>query len=174
MSASITGIGRGLFRLVFRGGSPERIRYSDHLLIGGILGALLTTVLSQLWFFESSLLETGLALLTIFPGIYLGAALAGRRLTRSRLRVGVQSGWLLQCAVQLLLVVLSPLARLSPDLRHGATVAAAIILFLGTMNVIRFWRGRSWSAAAMTAAVFFACLIAFYTTLSALLAILFA
>lgn len=173
MPQTVATISTSLIRLVFRGGSPERIRYSDRLLIVGLLGTVLATVASEHWFFEHSLLQTGLLLFTLFTGVYLGAALLSRRVARTRLRVALQSVWLLLFAVATLLVCLTPLVRFLPDARTGIVAAAGVVVLMGMANVIQYARGTTRLRAVLTALAFVSLLGAYYTILSTLLEILF-
>jgi len=173
VSPSVAGIGGGLFRLVFRGGSPERIPYSDRLLISALLATLVLGIVAQRWFFGNSVIGTGLAVFTLFSGVYLGAALLSRRAPRMRLRLGLQSLWLLSAAVQLLLIAAIGLLAVIPHARSGIGIAAGVLLLLGTINVVRYALGSSrWRVAAMCLA-FAAVLGAFYSILSTLLETLY-
>jgi len=173
MPETITSIGTSLLRIVFRGGSPERIRYSDRLLLGALCGSLTAFIVVERAFFASSLLETGLGLFTLLCGVYLGSALLSRRVARMRLRIALQSLWLLLLSVLIVLIVLIPLVRLQPELRIGVGIAAGAVLLLGLTSVVHYVRRGSRGQAAMTSLAFAAVLGTFHATLSALLQVLF-
>jgi drug/metabolite transporter (DMT)-like permease len=173
MPETVASIGKSLLRIVFRGGSPERIRYSGNLLIGALLGTVAAAIAVQIGFFQSSAAETGLGLFTLLSGVYLGSALLSRRISRVRLRVAVQSLWLLLLAILLALLVLIPLVRLVPELRPGLAVAAAIVLLLGLTAVVHYLRRGRRRHAAMLSIAFVTVLGAFYEILHVLLEILF-
>lgn len=173
MLESVASVGKSLLRIVFRGGSPERIRYSDRLLAGGMVGTFLAALVTQLAFFQTSLVEAGLGLFTLFSGVYLGSALLSRRVTRIRLRIGLQSLWLVLLAVLLVLIALVPLVPFLPVLQTVATAGGAILLLMGMTSVIHYVRRGSRRRAAMVAIAFITVLGVFYSTLSALLDILF-
>ncbi|MGE0625543.1 MAG: hypothetical protein AB7I04_20725 [Pseudomonadales bacterium] len=173
ISPSLPSIGRSLLRLVFRGGSPERIRYSDRLLLVALLGTLLTTIVSQRWFFQSSLIGTGLTLFTLYAGAYLGAAIIGRRIPRMRVRSGMQAFWLLLLGIQLLLILLIPIVQMLPQARTGVAVVAGMALIAGTTSIVHYLQRGGRLRAAVTSVAFFAVLGAFHAILSNLLEVLF-
>lgn len=162
-------IGRSLYRLVFRRGSPQRIQYSPHLTIGALLALVLLAVAVRRWVFGGDVLAVVLYLFTVLAGLYLGAALASRRIARSRSRVALQAALLVLGAAHLLVLLAAPLSGLVPV--RWVALAAALAALAGLGSCTRFALGTTGSKAYAWTLLFLFAAAGFYATMEALLAI---
>jgi hypothetical protein len=170
---SAQSIGRALYRIVFRGGTPQRIQFSTPLLLTAIGLTLICTVVSGRYFFSLGAVEIGLVLFTLLSGLYIGAALLTRSVPRAKLRASLLTVLLLLALAGLVLVLLIPLRGLEPTF---ATISGLIVLtggISGTTNAMQYARGGSRANAALITIAFAATLGAFYTTLRWLLETVF-
>ena len=94
----VQSIGHALYRIVFRGGSPQRLRYSDRLLVVALLLFVALAIASQRYLFGNGLVPTGLFLFVALTGLYLATALLTRRVPRARLRITLLAVVLLMAA----------------------------------------------------------------------------
>lgn len=170
---SAASISRALYRIAFRGGTPQRIQYSGGLLLSAMVSFLLIGVIVLRYLFELSFVEVGLALFTVLTGVYLAAAFLTRKVARARLRMSLQSVFLLLAASQWLLLLFIPLRSLTPWLPIVAGLAVLIILLMGTINVLHFAQGGPRSNAVFLSLSFAAALGAFYSILRSLLETVF-
>jgi hypothetical protein len=170
---SAQSIGRALYRIVFRGGTPQRIQFSTPLLLTALGTAVVAAIVSGKLFFELSAIEIGLVLFTVLSGLYIGAALLTRSVPRSRLRAVLLTILLLLATAGVLLMVLIPLQPLDPMIRISAGLLVLAAVLSGTTNALQFARGGSRTNAAMLTLAFAAVLIAFYSMLQWLLETVF-
>lgn len=176
---STASIGRALYRMVFRGGTPQRIQYSGKLMVTAILVFLVTAIITQRYFFERSFVEVGLALFTVLSGVYLAAALLTRKVVRAKLRASLLSLFLLLAASQIFLLLLLPLKALTSTLPalSSLPLATGLIvlagLLAGATNVLHFAQGGPRSNAVLLTFSFAAALGAFYSILRSLLEAVF-
>ncbi|MEM8768199.1 MAG: hypothetical protein AAGE43_12185 [Pseudomonadota bacterium] len=173
MAQAPLSIGRALYRMTFRGGTPQRITFDARLMA---MAAIATPVLGALclrMFFGLSYLEVGLALFTVLSGVYIAAALLTRKVPRPRLRQCLQALLLLLATSLLLLLLMTPLAL---QLEHARLILAVIVLGLltsGAVNVLHFAQGGPRSNAVLLTVAFVAGLGAFYALLRGLLEAVF-
>ncbi|TNF87080.1 MAG: hypothetical protein EP301_07445 [Gammaproteobacteria bacterium] len=170
---SAQSIGRALYRIVFRGGTPQRIQYSTQLLLTGIGLTLVCTVVSGRYFFSLSAVEIGLVLFTLLSGLYIGAALLTRSVPRAKLRASLLTVLLLLALAGLVLVLLIPLRGLEPMFVPIAGLIVLTGVISGTTNTMQYARGGSRASAALTTIAFAATLGALYATLRWLLETVF-
>jgi hypothetical protein len=170
---SAQSIGRALYRIVFRGGTPQRIQFSAPLLLTAFSTAVVAAILSGRLLFELSAIEIGLALFTVLSGLYIGAALLTRSVPRSRLRAALLTILLLLATAGVLLMVLIPLQPLDPMIRLSAGLFVLAAVLSGTTNALQFARGGSRTNAALLTLAFAAVLVAFYSVLRWLLETVF-
>lgn len=170
---SAVSISRALFRIAFRGGTPQRIQYNDRLLLIGLIGFVLASIIVLRYLFNLAFIEIGLALFTFLSGLYLAVALLTRKVTRSRLRISLQSLFLLLGAVQCVLMLFIPLGAFIPWLPVAAGISATIIVLMGSTNILQFAQGGQRGSAALLTLAFAAALGAFYSILRGLLETVF-
>lgn len=176
---SLKSIVRALYRMVFRGGTPQRVQYSGRLMLTAMAVFLATAILALRFVFTLSFVEIGLALFTLMSGIYLAAAWLTRKVGRAKLRSCLQSLFLLLAASQVVLLLLLPLSMLTsetPGFANLPLVAGLIVLgglLMGTSNILHFAQGGPRSNAVLLTLCFSAALGAFYSILRALLEAVF-
>ena len=170
---SAQSISRALYRIVFRGGTPQRIQFSAPLLMMAIGVAITTVIIAGRWLFALSYVEIGLILFTLLTGIYIGAALLTRSVPRARLRPTLLTVLLLLASAGLVLTLLIPVrpADSMLPLTAGLIVLAGVLS--GTTNALHFARGGSRLNAALLTLAFATLLSAFYSTLRWLLETVF-
>ncbi|MGD8832757.1 MAG: hypothetical protein PVF57_19275 [Pseudomonadales bacterium] len=172
MLQPITSIGRSLYRIVFRAGSPQRIQYSDRLLLTAVFVLPAAAIGALVLFFEASVLEIGLVLFTLLAGTYIGAALLTRRASRARLRTSLLSFLLILDAAGVLLIAFAPATHI-PGARIVVAVAVAGATLLGTSNIVQFTLASGRLAAVLVTLAFAVALGAFFTVLRPLLMTVF-
>jgi hypothetical protein len=162
---SAQSIGRALYRIVFRGGTPQRIQFSTPLLLSTI-GILLIGAV-----------EIGLALFTLLSGLYIGAALLTRSVPRARLRASLLTVLLLLALAGLVFTLLIPLLIPPLGLDGRVVLITSLLVFVGVTsgatNAVHYARGGSRANAALITVAFAALLGAFYATLRWLLETVF-
>ena len=170
---SATNVAHSIYRIVFRGGSPQRVQYSDGRLIGVLCAFVGLTVASQFLFFRASTVETGLVLFTLLTGTYIGSALLTRKVSRQRLRQVLLTVFLILACAQALLLLATPLTHLDP--RASLTFAAVVTLaaLTGVANSLQFGLGSSRVTAWQYTLLFTFALGAFYGTMYFLLRTVF-
>lgn len=166
---SFASIGRALYRIVFRRGSPQRIHYSQRLTLWSLLALVVLAAVSQRYVFGNDAVGIILYLFTWFSGMYLAVAFASRRVPRGRLRQGLQSAVLILAAAHLVLLLAAPVARAMDFLPYllGALVGAGALM--GLANCVHFALGGSRARAVGHTLIFAFALTAFYATMHALL-----
>ena len=102
---SLTSIGRSIYRIVFLGGSPQRIQYSNRRMAVSILLFIALAAATQRYLFFNDFIAIGLFLFTCLTGIYIASALLTRKVTRPRLRISLLAVWMILAASQLLLLL---------------------------------------------------------------------
>lgn len=174
---SFTSLSRALYRIVFRGGTPQRIHFSTTLLLLALVVFVAAGVMAQRWLFNSGILEAGLFVFTWLTGGYIGAALLTRKVPRNRLRLTIQSILLLLAASQLILLAAAGLVVMAPAAGTAIVWCAAIgvsaALIIGMSNCLRFATGDGQSAALITSITFLGALAVFYALMAALLKTLY-
>ena len=166
-------IARALYRIVFRGGTPQRIQFSTPLLVTALGTTLGAGILSGRFFFTLTAVEIGLALFTLLSGLYIGAALLTRSVPRARLRASLLTVLLLLGLAGTLLVLLIPLRALDALVVPIAGLLALLGVLSGATNAVHYARGGSRANAALLTFAFAALLGAFYATLRWLLETVF-
>jgi hypothetical protein len=174
---SLTSVSRAIFRIIFRGGTPQRIHPSTGLLLIAIAVFIGAAIGSHRWLFSNGVVQIGLFVFTVFSGGYIGAALLTRKVPRPRLRATIAAVMLLLAASQLFLLIVAAPVALLPDLHAPITIAAAIAaaigLLIGISNCLRFATGADRISALLTSAGFIVSLAAFYAIMISLLETLF-
>ena len=170
---SVSSISRALYRIVFRSGSPQRIQYSDRLLIVSVLSFGVLLVASQVFFYTATIVETGLVLFTSLTGIYIATALLTRKASRMRIRTSLLAGFLLLAASQLILLLFAPFADMINGLRPTVSLVLGIVILMGITNILQFALSSSRTRAALYAVACAAGLGLFYTAMRWLLQIVF-
>ena len=170
---SLSSLSRALFRIVFRSGSPQRIQYSDRLLIVSVLSFGVLLVASQVFFYAATIVETGLILFTSMTGIYIATALLTRKASRMRIRTSLLAGFLLLAAAQAILLLIAPFADMISGLRPTVSLVLGIITLMGVTNILRYALSSSLSLAALYAVACAAGLGIFYVAMRWLLQIVF-
>ena len=170
---SVQSIARALYRIVFRGGTPQRIQFSTQLLLIAIAATLVSTIIAGRFFFSLSAVEIGLLLFTGLSGLYIGAALLTRTVPRPRLRASLLTVFLLLGCAGVLFVLLIPLRDSISYLSTVAGMAALLAVVSGTTNTVQWAKGTGRGNAALLTVAFTAVLTAFYTTLRWLLETVF-
>lgn len=171
---SAQSIGRALYRIVFRGGTPQRIQFSTSLLLWAVGVALAAGIISGRWLLGMSIIEIGLALLTLTSGLYIGAALLTRSVPRARLRASLQTVLLLIAAGAVVLVLLIPFRFLGSPFVVTAGILVLAGVLSGTVNAVQFARGAGRLDALIMTLAFAAVAGAFYATLRWLLETVYA
>jgi hypothetical protein len=170
---SAQSIGRALYRIVFRGGTPQRIQFSIPLLMAAIGLTVAGAIGAGRLFFNLSAIEIGLALFTMLSGLYIGSALLTRTVPRVRLRASLLTVLLLLAAAGLILLLLIPLKPYVPMLTLAGGLIVLAGVFSGTTNALHFARGGTRVNAALVTAASAAVLGAFYGILRWLLETVF-
>jgi hypothetical protein len=174
---SAQSIGRALYRIVFRGGTPQRIQFSTPLLLSTIGILLIGAVISGRYFFELGAVEIGLVLFTLLSGLYIGAALLTRSVPRARLRASLLTVLLLLALAGLVFTLLIPLLIPLQGLDGRVVLITSLLVFVGVTsgatNAVHYARGGSRANAALITVAFAALLGAFYATLRWLLETVF-
>ncbi len=174
MAQGPLSIGRALYRMTFRGGTPQRIAFDARLTALAAVASPVLGALTLRFFFAVSYVEIGVALFTVLSGVYIASALLTRKVPRPRLRQCLQAFLLLLATSQLLLLLMTPLALY---LEYARLILALIVLGLllsGTVNVLHFAQGGPRSNAVLLTVAFAAALGAFYALLRGLLEAVFA
>lgn len=169
---SAQSIARALYRIVFRGGTPQRIQFSAPLMLTAIGALLVAVIIGGRFFFELGMVEIGLVLFTLLSGLYIGTALLTRTVPRPRLRASLLTILLLLATGSLLLLPLIP----AKDVAYLPLIAGGLVLLAvlsGATNALHYARGGSRANAALLALAFTALLGAFYATLRWLLETVF-
>ncbi len=173
MAQSLQSIGRALYRMTFRGGTPQRINFDPRLTGLAAVAVPLLGALALRFFFEASYVEIGLALFTVLSGLYIAAALLTRKVPRPRLRLCLQALLLLLALSQLVLLLMTPIAASIDSARLTLALVVLTLLLLGTVNVLHFAQGGPRSNAVLLTLAFAAGLGAFYAILRGLLEAVF-
>jgi hypothetical protein len=173
--SAIGRVGRGVARIAFRRGSPQRIPYSSRLTVATLLVLLALAILVQVYVFANDLVGVSLYLFSLFAGLYLGTALLSRRVPAARLRPTVQATLLLLAAAHLILLLAAlltaPFAAALPWMAWLIAAALVGIVILGMTNCVQFALARSRAAAAGVTLAFVFAVAAFYATMARLVAI---
>ncbi len=170
---SAQSIIRALYRIVFRGGTPQRIQFSAALMVTAIAVTVTSTLIGGRFFFRLSAIELGLVLFTLLSGLYIGAALLTRTVPRIRLRASLLTQLLLLGLAATIFVLLIPARELHALVVPVSGAAVGLGLLSGTTNVLHYAKGGSRAGAALLALVFAAALGGFYATLRWLLETVF-
>ena len=170
---SVQSTARALYRIVFRGGTPQRIQFSSQMLLLAIATTLVTTIVAGRFFFALSAVEIGLMLFTGLSSLYIGAALLTRSVPRVRLRASLLTVFLLLGCAGLLLVLLIPLRASISQLPTIAGLLILLGLISGTTNTVQYAKGIGRTNAAFLTVSFVAVLGAFYAVLRWLLETVF-
>jgi hypothetical protein len=170
---SVPSIARALYRIVFRGGTPQRIQFSTALMLSAIGITLITTIFSGRFFFSLSTIEIGLLLFTLLTGLYIGAALLTRSVPRVRLRASLLTVLLLLGSAGVVFVLLIPLREMDTRVVWVSTIPVGLAVFSGVTNSIQYAKAVSRANAAVYTIAFTALLVAFYATLAWLLETVF-
>jgi hypothetical protein len=165
---SITSISRATYRIVFRGGTPQRIHFSGPLMLAASIAFLVLAISSQRLLYASGMIPIGLFLFTTLTGLYIAAALLTRQVARPRLRLTLQSVMILMAFSQLLLLLAAPAAVL-PYVRTIVTFLVLVGLVLGISNCLQYATGGARSTAAAHTLLFAVGLGAFYAIMLSLL-----
>ncbi len=171
---SAQSIARALYRIVFRGGTPQRIQFSPRMLLGAIGMLLLGSIVGGRFFLGLSYVEIGLALFTLLSGLYIGSALLTRSVPRARLRASLLTILLLLAVAGMLFTLLIPIrgSDSSVPLVAGGLIGLAVLS--GATNSVHYARGGSRANALLLTFAFAASLGAFYTILRWLLETVYA
>ena len=170
---SVQSTARALYRIVFRGGTPQRIQFSSQMMLLAIALTLVTAIISGRFFFALTAVEIGLMLFTGLSGLYIGAALLTRSVPRARLRASLLTVFLLLGCAGLVLVLLIPMRA---SISHLPTIASLLVLLgliSGTTNTVQYAKGNGRANAAILTIAFAAVLGAFYAVLRWLLETVF-
>ncbi len=169
---SVPSIARALYRIVFRGGTPQRLQFSAPLMLSSVALLLFGGIVGGRFFLDLSFVEIGLLLFTVLSGLYIASALLTRTVPRVRLRASLLTVLLLLGSGALLLVLLIPLKAID-SLALAASVLVLLAVLSGTTNTVHYARGGSRANAALLSLAFAALLGAFYATLRWLLETVF-
>lgn len=173
VAQSSASVVHSLYRIVFRGGSPQRIQYSDQRLMAAVLVATGLAAASQPLFFDSSIIETGLGLFTLLTGTYLFAALLTRKVPRGRLRQTLLAIFLILAAAQVPLIVAAPLTVTAVWVKPALLAGVALGVLVGAQRSLRFALADTGLTAWTYALLYALALVTFYATMRFLLAIVF-
>ncbi len=176
---TLSSLGNAVYRIVFRRGSPQRIHFSTRrMLVGGSL-MLLAVIGAQLLFLGADALDTGVLVFVLLSGLAIGSALLTWKVPRTRLLPTLLACVLIiACGFTLL-----SLAGLIPQilgeglgaaLRTGLLLAVGIAMLVGLGNSLQFALKSTTAMAYTYAALFGVAVTLLYTTLTRLLAIVFA
>jgi hypothetical protein len=169
---SVPSIARALYRIVFRGGTPQRLQFSTPLMLSAIAMTMIGGIVGGRFFFGLSYVEVGLVLFTLLSGLYIGSALLTRSVPRARLRASLLTVRLLVGVAGAVFVLLIPLRTIDGlVLIAGALLLIAVLS--GSTNAMHYARGGSRMNAALVTLAFAAMLGAFYATLRWLLETVF-
>jgi len=173
----LVSLGHSIYRILFRGGSPQRIHYSNRGLLLAMASFVLLSIVAQRYAFGSGVIQIGVFLLTLLAGLYVGLALLTRKVPRERLRVTqLAIVWIL-AATQLLLVLCAPVLHLfdlhSRGVRSGLGIAVSGIALLGIYNCLRFALASKDRKAGLYCLGWAISLAAFYSILIRMLEIVF-
>ena len=166
---SFTGIGHGLYRIVFRGGSPQRVHYAPRLTVFALLALVALARASRLYVFGGGFVSVILYLFTWLSGLYLAVALASRRVPRNRLRTAVQAALLIAACAHLVLLLAAPLAESLSVLRYVLAGLAAGAVLMGFTSCTQYALGGPRARAVGYTLIFAFALTAFYATMHTLL-----
>ena len=169
---SVQSIARALYRIVFRGGTPQRLQFSMPLLLAAVGLLLAGAIIGGRFFFALSYVEIGLALFTLLSGLYIASALLTRSVPRARLRASLLTVLLLLGTAGTLFILLIPLGSIE-GVVLGAGVFALLAVLSGTINAVHYARGSGRVNAVLLTLAFAALLGAFYATLRWLLETVF-
>jgi hypothetical protein len=170
---SAANVAHSVYRIVFRGGSPQRVQYSDGRLIGVLCTFVGLTIASQLLYFRASTVEVGLSLFTLLTGTYIGFALLTRKVSRQRLRQVLLTVFLILACAQALLLLATPIARLDHRVSITFAVIVAFAALMGVANSVQFGLASSRVLAWQYTLGFACALAAFYGTMHFLLRTVF-
>lgn len=171
---SAQSIARALYRIVFRGGTPQRIQFSKQLTLWAMGTSITAGAIAGRWLLGMSVIEIGLALFTLTSSLYIGAALLTRSVPRARLRASLQTVLLLTAAGAVVLVLLIPLRFLGNPFVMTAGILVLAGVLSGTVNAVQFARGAGRLDALIMTLAFAAVAGAFYATLRWLLETVYA
>jgi len=169
---SVTSITRAAYRIVCRGGTPQRIHFSGPLTLSATIAFIVFAVASQRLLYNSGVIPIGLLLFTTLTGLYIAAALLTRKVARPKLRLTLQSVMILLAFSQLLLLLSVPAADIS-YVRMSVTALVLAALIVGISNCLQFATGDRRSTAATQTLLFAAGLGAFYAVMLSLLQTLY-
>ncbi len=170
---SYASLGRALYRVALRGGSPQRIHFTGGRTAAAAAAFVLLGILSQHFTFSRNPLEIGLFLFTTLSGLYIAAAWSTRRVPRSRLRTTLLAVLLIAAASQGLLLAAAPFGQLAAAVPLAAAALVALVTVAATANCVQYALATTRRSAAVRTLLFAAVLIAFYVTLASLLEIVF-
>lgn len=165
-------ISRAVYRIVFRGGTPQRIHFSSALMLSATAIYLVCAVISQRLVFASGAIPIGLLLFTSLSGVYIAAALLTRKVARSKLALTLQAVMVLMAFSQVLMLTLIPFSSVEP-MKMALTSMVAICLILGVGNCLQFALGCRTTTAMAYTVMFGVALAAFYAIMFSLLQTLF-
>jgi len=165
---SISSVGRGLLRIAFRRGSPQRIQYSGRLTAAALVGLLVLATATQRLVFRADLIDICLYLFTAAAGLYLGTALLSRKSSPGRLRATLQAAALLLAGAHLLMLLTAPASQALPWLPLALAAALGVIVTLGLSNCVQYALGRPRSTAVAATLAWVLAVVAFYATMLAL------
>lgn len=169
---SITSITRAAYRIVFRGGTPQRIHFSGPVMLSATIAFIVFAIASQRLLYASGMIPIGLFLFTSLTGLYIAAALLTRKVARAKLRLTLQAVMILLAFSQLLLLLSTPAAEIS-YVQMAVTTLVLVGLLVGMSNCLQFATGSSRSRAAAQTLLFAAGLAAFYAVMLSLLQTLY-
>jgi len=165
---SISSVGRGLLRIAFRRGSPQRIQYSGRLTAAALVGLLLLATAAQRLVFHADLIDVCLYLFTGAAGLYLGTALLSRKSSPGRLRSTLQAAALLLAMAHLLMLPAAPASAALPWLPLALAAALGVIVTLGLSNCVQYALGRPRSTAVAATLGWVLAVAAFYAVMLSL------
>jgi hypothetical protein len=169
---SVMSITRAAYRIVFRGGTPQRIHFSGPVLLSATFTFIIVAIISQRLLYSSGIIPIGLFLFTTLTGLYIAAALLTRTVARAKLRLTLQAVMILLAFSQLVLLLSAPAAAIS-YVRISVTALVLIGLFIGMTNCLQFATGGRRSTAATQTLLFAAGLGGFYAIMLSLLQTLY-
>ena len=164
-------IGRAVYRVTFRRGSPQRIHYSPSLAISALVAFVVLAAMSQLYVFGDDWVGVLLYLFTWTSGLWLGTAFLSRRVSRSRLRQCVQATLLIVAAGHLVLLMAAPLVAVMGQFGYVAGAAVGVGVIMGLVNCVQFALETSRARATFQTLIFASAVAAFYATMHTLLEI---
>lgn len=168
---SVASIGRGLYRITFRGGSPQRIHYSRALTLSALAALIVLAVTLQFAVVGGGTAGAVLHLFTMLCGSYLALAIMSRRVPLARLRQAFQAALLVVVCAHAAVLLAAPLIH---SVGWAGYLAAALIVAAGVVgltNCVHFALGGARSRAAAVTAGFVLAVVAFYATMTSLVAI---